>query len=438
MATLRVAVYPHAMHIGGSQLNAVELAGALSERGHEVMVVGEPGPLVERVRAMGLEHIAINARRHRPSPVVAHRLQDLARRRGLNVLHGYEWPPALEAAAASAMPGSSAVAVCTIMSMAVAPFLPASMPLVVGTEAIRAHAAARRPGPVWLIEPPVDVAANAPGYPVADFVVRFGLNDDALANPVTIVMVTRLAAELKLEGVLSAIDAVELLADLPIRLIITGDGVARAIVEERAAKVNASVGRRAVVLTGELFDPRPAYGSADIMLGMGGSALRAIAFGRPLVVQGERGYWRLLTPESCPTFLQQGGYGLGDGGDGAQLLAGILRPLVGDPGRRAELGAFGRRLAVERFSLQSAAALQEQIYLTAIEQRRAAGARRARAVWEGLRSAGGLVKHEARGRVKRLNGKAARDDFNAANLAQVSMETASEGRPQAPSTPGSD
>ncbi|MEV1333403.1 glycosyltransferase [Micromonospora costi] len=420
MGGLRVAVYPHAMHIGGSQLNAVELAGALAERGHEVVVVGEPGPLVQRVLAMGLEHVPVAADRHRPSPVVAARLRQLSRRRGLDVLHGYEWPPALEAAAASAAPGTPAVAVCTVMSMAVAPFLPASMPLVVGTEAIRAHTASRRPGPVWLIEPPVDVTANAPGHPVGDFPARYGL-DDTDPDAVTIVVVTRLAAELKLEGVLSAIDAVGLLADLPVRLVVTGDGPARATVQQRAEAVNARVGRRAVVLTGELFDPRPAYASADIMLGMGGSALRALAFGRPLVVQGERGFWRLLTPESCPLFLEQGWYGLGDGGDGAGLLAGILRPLMTDRARRAELGAYGRRLAVERFSLQRAAALQEQIYLAAIEQRRSAGAQRVRAVREGLRSAGGLARHEVRERVQRLRGRAARDDFNAATLAEKSL-----------------
>jgi hypothetical protein len=32
---VRVLVYPHTMEIGGCQLNAVETAGALRERGHD-------------------------------------------------------------------------------------------------------------------------------------------------------------------------------------------------------------------------------------------------------------------------------------------------------------------------------------------------------------------------------------------------------------------
>ena len=35
---MRVLVYPHSMEIGGSQLNAVELGGAVRDLGHDVVV----------------------------------------------------------------------------------------------------------------------------------------------------------------------------------------------------------------------------------------------------------------------------------------------------------------------------------------------------------------------------------------------------------------
>ena len=98
------------------------------------------------------------------------------------------------------------------------------------------------------------------------------------------------------------------------------------------------------MLTGALIDPRPAYAAADVMLGMGGSALRGLAFGKPLVVQGEEGFWQLLTPGSAPTFLDQGWYGLADDAD---RLAAILAELLDSPGLRLTLGTFGRRLVVE-------------------------------------------------------------------------------------------
>lgn len=401
---MRILVYPHAMEIGGSQLNAVELAAAVRGLGHEVAVVSEPGPLVERVTAAGIEHVPLPADRRRPSPSTVRLLRGLAERRGFDVVHGYEWPPGIEAF--HAMRGRrGAAAVCTVMSMSVAPFLPPALPLVVGTEDIRRTVLERRggrPGAVHLIEPPVDVAANAPDHPADGFRERFDLTGDVL----DVVVVSRLVPELKLEGILTAIEVVSRLsAEPPLRLVIVGDGPSRGEVEARAAAANERAGRRAVVVTGPLDDPRPAYAAASIALGMGGSALRALAFGSPLIVQGERGFFELLTPESSGTFLGQGWYGVG--GTGAAALEGALRELAREPGRRKELGDYGRRLVVERFSLERAARVQETIYREALA---ASGAPARR---DAFASAGGVLAYKVARRWQRLRGTAARDDFNA-------------------------
>jgi glycosyltransferase involved in cell wall biosynthesis len=413
---LNILVYPHAMEMGGSQLNAVELAGAVRDLGHDVTVVSDDGPLVQLVHDLGLPHVSLPAQRRRPSLAVARQLRHLVRDRRIDIIHGYEWPPGLEVAAA-VFPSARTAAVCTVMSMAVAPFLPRFMPLVVGTEALRDRTAAGRRGPVYLIEPPVDVVQNAPGKPIDEFRARHGLEDEpGDERTVNIAIVCRLVRELKLEGLLTAVDVVaDLAREYRVRLVIVGDGTAREVVEEHAAKANARVGRRAVVLIGQLFDPRPAYAAADIVLGMGGSALRALAFERPLVVQGERGFWELLTPDSCELFLRQGWYGIGEGTGGGQRLAPILRELVTNPQRRASLGAYGRRLAVERFSLQRAAVVQEEIYREALNLARSRF-RVARQVADGTRSAAGVTAHKVRQRYRKLRGTRATDDFNQVTL----------------------
>jgi glycosyltransferase involved in cell wall biosynthesis len=296
------------------------------------------------------------------------------------------------------------------------------MPLVVGTRALQVQTAAGRPGPTYLIEPPVDVVANAPGHPADEFRARFGLVDDHPAGPVVdVVVVCRLVPELKLEGVLTAVDVVgELAREIPVRLVVVGDGNARAQVEDRAAKANARAGRRAVVLTGQLMDPRPAYAAADIMLGMGGSALRSLAFAKPLVVQGEQGFWELLTPDTCDVFLRQGWYGVGNDSEaGHDRLTAILRTLLSDPHQRAALGDYGRRLAVGRFSLQRAAVKQEEIYRAAL----AAPSRPTLAqAGGGLRSASGVLGHKVRQRYRSLRGTRKADDFNAVSLAKSALE----------------
>src|SRR5262249_6853581 len=141
----------------------------------------------------------------------------------------------------------------------------------------------------------------------------------------------------------------ELARELPVRLLVVGNGPAREQLEKLAGEVNAALGREVVVLTGALLDPRAAYAAADVILGMGGSVLRGLGFAKPAIVLGEAGFSEILEPATLDQFLWQGFYGLGDGDLGVGPLTGQLRGLLEDPARRAELGRFSRELVCERF-----------------------------------------------------------------------------------------
>ncbi len=262
---MKIVVYPHTLELGGSQLNAIELAAAVRDRGHDVVVHAEPGELLGRIEDLGLRFVPCTRSGPRPHPGVAWDLLRLARRDGVDVLHGYEWPPILEVEAAAAAPGGPACT-GTIMSMSVAPFLPDLNPLVVGTRRIRDHEVARGRRRVHVVEPPVDLATNHPG-------VTGGTWERAHPVPagtLRVVIVSRLSEQLKLEGILSAIRAVGDLADsIDIRLQIAGDGPARAQVERAAAAANGRRAHPVVELLGNLPDPRGAYDAADVTIGMG-------------------------------------------------------------------------------------------------------------------------------------------------------------------------
>ena len=363
---MRILVFPHDLAIGGSQLNAIELAAAVQRLGHEVLVFGRPGALNQRIEELGLEFVPSPEPHRRPTPSVVKALVRLARERKIDIIHGYEWPPALEGLLASRR-SSGTAAVATVMSMAVAPFIPKSMPLLVGTQEILKAEQLFGRTLAALLEPTVDLEANNPSLDVAEaeFRATWGLEPGAY----TVVPVSRLAKELKLEGILAAIDCVGLLSqELRIQLVIAGDGPTRPLVEDRARTVNEASGRQAIVLVGELEDPRAAYAVADVALGMGGSALRALAFAKPLIVQGENGFWEVLTPDSLTLFLEQGWYGVGPGSQGgAERLAQLLRGLLPDESRRESLGSFGLSTVRERFSLTRGARVLEDFYSQAIE-----------------------------------------------------------------------
>jgi glycosyltransferase involved in cell wall biosynthesis len=408
---MKVLIYPHSMEMGGSQFNAIQLAGSIRDLGHEVVVLSEAGPLVERVMKMGLEHIELPNHRRRPSLKVIRTIGELVRRRGIDVVHGHEWPPIIEAYLSGRMYHRAAV-VGTVMSMSVASFLPRNVPLTVGTEFIRRAAVAAGHRRVELLEPPVDTKADNPDVDGASFRAEHGVRPEEIL----IGMVCRLVPDLKLEGLLAACDAVrELkLGGHPVRLMIVGDGRARGDVASRALAVNAAAGCEAVLIIGEMADPSRAYAAADIVVGQGGSVLRGMAFAKPIVVVGEEGFSELLTPESMPIFLRQGWYGLGPGslGAGSRGLSMGLERLVRSRQLRRELGLLGRCLTEQRFSLERAAKLVENLYSVAISN----PVRSERVVPEFAQVMGGLIRSQIERSYQRWAGKSTADDNNARNL----------------------
>lgn len=362
---MRILICLHTMEVGGSQINAIELAGRMAGLGHEAVVYGPRGDLLPMVAELGLDWEEAPEKGPRLSLRSMGRLRRIVRERGVDLIHAYEWAPTMDAAFGPHLVDGVPV-VTTVLSPEVPDFVPTAFPMVVGVVELLEQERARRPD-LHLIEPPVDTELNAPVAVTAELRERFGIAPDEIA----VVTVARLVADLKREGILAAIEAVGLVGDEHrLRLVIVGDGPVRAELQAAADRVDAGRDRGRVTLTGQMLDPRDAYAVADIVLGMGSSALRGMAFGKPLVVQGERAFWRLLTPESLPFFLDGGWYSLGDGVDGPGRLAAILGPLAHDEALRRRLGALGREVVVDRFSLTAAARTQAAIYERAVTERR--------------------------------------------------------------------
>jgi glycosyltransferase involved in cell wall biosynthesis len=230
-----------------------------------------------------------------------------------------------------------------------------------------------------------------------------------------VVTVGRLASEVRLGGLLGASDAVAELAGWgsPVQLAVVGDGPSRPLIARAAGEANARAGRRVITLIGSLSDPRPAYAAADVILGMADSALRGLAFGKPLVVQGDRGFWELLTPDTAPQLIRQGWYGLGAEGSRAGVirLTSILRELLEQPEARARLGAYSRSLVVARYGLQRTAEAQEEVYAEAIA--RSARPPMTELATEAARAGAGLLRHKAAKAWRMWRGSAPVDEFGA-------------------------
>jgi glycosyltransferase involved in cell wall biosynthesis len=376
---LGILVCLHDTVLGGDIINAIDMAARLRDRGHRVNLFvlldrkphvshGVPWvlsrqPALKLARERGVPmHVWNRPAGVRAGANMLYRIGSLVRTHGVDVVHSFgdtavtRWM--LLGAGITTVP-----LVVNDYKMQVSPGHPRRVPLVVGTRRLQEEVAATRPGPTVLIEPPVDVVADGPhAVGGGDFRRFHGVADEETV----VAIISRFDRYMKLPGIAGAIEAMGRLNSDSVRLVLVGGGEAEAEVRTRAEAMNRRLGRPAVLVADAMADPRPAYAAADIVLGMGHSALRAAAFAKPVIVLGEGTFSLPLTPETMDHFTYEGFYGHSEGGDIGAQLAQQLLPLIGDRAQRDRLGAFGRRLVLQRYSLDVAVDRLEATYREAI------------------------------------------------------------------------
>lgn len=359
---MRVLLHLNDLSIGGSQMNAVDLARGLRRRGVEVHLAAAspPGPLVHVIESEGLPLERLTRDRVEPGGAAAP-LRELAAQLDLDLVHTFEWQQALDALRGPYLVDGIPM-VSTVMTMSVPTWLPARRPLTTGTPALTDRARRHHRGPVWTLPPPVDVRRDrADASSAQDFRRRLGVPSD---QPL-VVMVSRVVPTMKLESILDAADAVAVLGRGAV-LAVVGTGPGLRCVVERAAELNRLADTTLVHVTGELVDARPAYAAADVVIGMGGSAIRALAHGKPTIVAGTRGFAATVDEVTLPWFRHHGFYGVGTSSPGASLRRELGR-LLDDADGRAHLGEWGRGIAEQEYSLEHCTDILAEVYARALD-----------------------------------------------------------------------
>jgi len=363
-SSLTVLVHLNSLGLGGTQINAVDLAGQLRGCGVESILLGArdtipDGPsMIEIAAAKDIEiHL------YDPAATVfarARQVTAVARQHRVDLVHVYgSWGGGARPTYWGPSRFGRTPWVQTVYEMSVSAKIYRHMPMIVGTGYQRDEQQ-DRPGRTILISPPVDLSENHPD--VCDhlqFRTAHNIDDGPL-----LVIVSRLDSSMKSVPIRVAIAAMRVLAPAGATLAIVGTGDNVAALQAQADAVNDELGRDAVLLVGPMSDPRPAYAAADVMLGMGGSAARTLAFAKPLVVQGEAGWSALFEPASAEVLARSSFWSADAVADPAARLASTIVPLLADSALRAELGRFGRAFAQEHFALTTMADKLNDFYRT--------------------------------------------------------------------------
>lgn len=357
----RLLVHLNSLELGGTQINAVDLAVEVRRHGFESVLIGDratipaDGPSVMDVaEARGIQVFPYD-----PVPSIVKRgrqLSAIADDRGLGMIHVYGswgggarptyWGPSLF----GRRPWLQ-----TVYEMEVSPKLKRHMPMIVGTGYL-IEELERRPGRTVLISPPVDTDSDRPDSGEASTFRA----ENALGGTL-LVIVSRLDQSMKSLPISIAIEAMRDMGQ-DVTLVIVGAGDDAERLREFGKRVNEEVGRSAVRFMGAMADPRPAYAAADVVLGMGSSAARALSFGKPLVVQGEVGWSQLFDEGSAAALARSSYWSPIHVDQPVRMLQAALASVITDPHRRCQLGVFGRDFAIQRFGLPAMAAKLADFY----------------------------------------------------------------------------
>lgn len=353
---MKILVFAYDLVVAGVTVNAIELAAALRDfHGHEVVLFAAPGPMSKLAEEKCLRFIPAPAAHLRIHPSLERisALRQVVRQERPDIVHAWDWIQCVDAYFYQHLLLGTPIVV-TDMSMTLQRLLPKTLPTTFGIPHLVDQARQAGWKNVDVLLPPVDTEFNAPGaVDPQPFRARYGLRDDEI----TVVIVSRVDTYMKSEGLFRLTEAVGILGKtLPLRLVVVGDGDAFGRLKSLADDANACLQRDAVVLTGALVDPRPAYAAADIVVGMGGSALRGMAFAKPVIILGEKGFSEPLNETTMDSFHYNGIYGIGDGRSGTPMLVEHLRTLAEKPERLPAIGEFSRQFVVKHFALETVSA----------------------------------------------------------------------------------
>ena len=321
---MRLLFVNSALDVGGSQSATVQLARSLAAQGCSVgIAASEPFEYEieesDRLRLFVLHH----------SKVPLHRSHQIARVADMFA------PDVIVAVEAATIPSCLVAGVrsdTAVASYILGPRIPWHIPdrtdVWVASPDLFDFSQLWRKATTRLLKPPISI----PPYEE---------RPETRTDRVRVLSVGRLIEQYKGSGLLTLIRSATHLPGGSIEIV--GDGPFRSQLETEASRVNAELGRAAVVFHGSQPDPSRYYANVDVVVGGGLSAIEAVACGVPTVVLGRNGFAAPVTVGALDEMVQHGFFGAtGSYDDPASLAA-----LVAETARSRspdELAAAVRRI----------------------------------------------------------------------------------------------
>ena len=354
---MKILMATMGLDIGGAETHIVELSKELKRQGHDVAIISNGGVYVPEVTAAGIRHYqAPLNRRSLPDMFRAFRiLAQVIRREKPDVVHAHARIPAFLCGKLRRRLGFTFVTSChgVYQTGGVLKWLSDwGQHTLAVSEDIRDYLEEQYRLPaerITLTINGIDTEKFSPAVSGAEVRAEFGLEDGPVVGHVS---------RLDQAASWTARQLIELAPALGercpgARVLITGGGDVYEELSARARAVNEAAGRTCVVLTGPRTDVNRVAAACDLFVGVSRAALEAMALGKAVVLSGAQGHTGLFTPELLDKAVDTNFCCRTDPrSTQEQLLEEVCAALALPREKRDELGAYGRQVILDRYSVR--------------------------------------------------------------------------------------
>ncbi len=291
------------LDIGGAETHVVELSRQLQKLGHEIVMVSDSGAYLPEVKACGIKHYEapLSSRDLRCMAKSYKILKEVIKSEKPDIVHAHARIPAFICGLIRKTLKFNFVTSThgTYVTAHGLKFLTnwGDYSLAV-SEDIKKYLIDNYKVPsenIIVSINGVDTDKFSPDNYYGEVYEEFGLNPAAKR----IVYMSRLNDDvcLPLEKLLDIFP--DIAAEIPdIELLIIGEGNIYEDIKKRAAKINAALGRVAVVMTGARTDVARLLSVATVCVGVARAILESMSMAKPVVVAGAEGYIGILTRDN--------------------------------------------------------------------------------------------------------------------------------------------
>lgn len=345
------------LEIGGAETHVVELSRELHKQGYRVVVASNGGVYVKELTDLGIKHytVPLNKRDVFKMAESYFMLRDIIKKEHIDIVHSHARIPGFICGFLHKTMGFTFVTTAHWVfytGMGLKYLTNWGQKVVAVSEDIKEYLINNyniKNNDIFVTINGIDTDKFSPDTDAERVRSEFGITDERV-----IVYVSRMDEDRALAARQLIEIAPRLNTAIPnLKIIIAGGGNVYDELKALSDNVNSDAGRQMIVMPGARTDINEIIAAGEIFVGVSRAALEAMAAAKPVIVAGNEGYIGLFKEDKLDKAVENNFCCRGcEMSSGEKLYRDIVYTMTEiDDNERKRLGAYGRQVIFDRYSV---------------------------------------------------------------------------------------